>query len=150
MHRTANWEDIEPGTMDCGRIDIGRVHLHIRDQGRHRGAYGSRAAAQVNNNWRGGWPPLLHDSAEECRSLSDQQFRPAARHENARLHPDPEPAKFCPAENVLERKPVDPPLHGVAQLFGTEASGEEEVRLVLGKDTAGGAEEAGDGGSGKR
>ena len=150
MDYAANRKDIEPGTVHRGGIDVGSMHLNAGHQFRQHGTYGSGATAQVNNNGRGGWRPLRFSKAEERCAFADQQFRPAAGHKDSRLNPDPQAAEFRPAENVLERKPLGPPPHGIGEFFGAKAGRKKEVRLVLGKDTAGGAEEAGDGGSGKR
>jgi hypothetical protein len=76
---------------------------------------------------------------------ADQELGAAARYEDAGIHRDPQAAELGPAENVLERLAGGPPIHHGGQGGRCPRRGDEQLRLVLGEDTARGPE-PGDGG----
>jgi hypothetical protein len=117
----AQRKEVAARTPYGNRVNVGSVHFKSGNQRCQRGAYCPGAAAQVNNNRRPGRRRARGHGPETRNSLADEQFRPAPWHKNTWLHPDAQAAKFCPAENVFERKPVYPPLYGVSQIVRAKA-----------------------------
>jgi hypothetical protein len=101
-----------------------------------RDAEGAGAAAEVYDG-RAWWG--------EQQSLRDQVLRTPAWHEHAWVEQDPQAAEVCVADDVFERQPGDALLNHVGELGVVAGRGDQQVRLVLGEDAAGGAEGADDG-----
>src|SRR5207344_1953357 len=83
--------------------------------------------------------------AGEGGGLADQELGAAARDEDPGVHGYPQAAELRPAEDVFEWLAPGPPVHQGGQLGWRPGCGDEQLRLVLGEDTAR-SPEAGDDG----
>lgn len=72
--------------------------------------------------------------------LVDEELGAAAGHEDTRLDGDTQTVEPGPAENVFEGQSRDAPVHHGGDLVRGAGGGEDELRLVLGEDTACGTE----------
>jgi hypothetical protein len=72
-------------------------------------------------------------------------FGPAAWDEDAGVEEDAEAAEVCVADDVFDGQPGDALLDHMGELGVVAGRGDQQVRLVLGEDAAGGAEGADDG-----
>jgi hypothetical protein len=72
-------------------------------------------------------------------------LRTPARHEHTGVQQDPETTEVREAYDVFERQPGDALLDHVGEFGVVAGRGDQQVRLVLGEDAAGGAEGADDG-----
>ncbi|GAA1649344.1 hypothetical protein GCM10009744_46010 [Kribbella alba] len=72
--------------------------------------------------------------------LGHQELRTPPGHENARINLDAQAAELRPAENVFERKSIDPLIDQLGEFGVVAGSGDEQGCFVLGEDAAGGAE----------
>ena len=120
-----------PGTGHGSRVEVRRVHLeagHRRPQGR---AHGTRAAAEIDHDRAGRQPG---------QGAGDQQLRASARHEHPAGDRHPQPAEVGPAHHHLERGAGDALGDQSLELGRGAGLGDEQGCLLLGEDTARGAQ----------
>ena len=77
---------------------------------------------------------------EKENSLLDEELGAAARHEDARIDSDAQPAELGPAEDLLQRQARRPLLHHGVELIRGPGPGDEQPGLVFGEDAARGPE----------
>lgn len=130
---------VAAGAVHRGRVDVGGVQLDRAQRGGERGADRTGAAAQVHDD-RG----VRHLG----EGLFDEELGATAGHEDAGAHGDPQSAELRPADDEFERVAGDPAVHHAGQFVGGAGGGEDQPCLVLGEDTARGAE-CGDDGVGR-
>jgi len=124
--------DVAPGASHRSGVDVRGVQLDPvhgpsgRDQ---RHTYRARAAAQVNDDrpWR-----------HERGGLAGEELGAAAGHEHSGVHGDPQAAELRPAKDVFQRQAGDSSVHHGGQVGRRPCGGDEQPRLVLGEDAAGG------------
>lgn len=131
MDAAGERRDIAAGAAHRGRVDVRGVQFGPAEGRGQRGADRTRAAAQVDDDGR---------VARERDGLLDEEFGTAARHEDAGVEGDAQTVELRPAEDVFEGQSRDAPVHHRGGLVRGTGGGEDQLRLVLGEDTAGGAE----------
>jgi hypothetical protein len=100
--------------------------------------HGTGPAAKVHNN--GGLrtildlPHRLH--REQCYGLIHHEPGAPTRDKNSGIELNPEPAEFCPAEDVLQRIPGNAPLHCRSDAVRA-GCGEEQAGFLFRKDAPG-------------
>jgi len=137
--------DVAPGAADGGRIEVDGIHLGVLHGRGERGGDGTRAAAKVDDNGpeAGQWARGLREDGvlvEKENSLLDEELGAAARHEDARIDSDAQPAELGPAEDLLQRQARRPLLHHGVELIRGSGPGDEQPGLVFGEDAARGPE----------
>ena len=120
---------VAAGAPHGGGIDVDGVQLDPVQRSDQRDAHRARAAAQVHDD--GTWPG-------EGGSLANEELGSAARYEDAGPHGDPQATELRPAEDVFEGKTGDPAVDQGGEVGRRPRLGDEQPRLVLGVDTAGG------------
>jgi peroxiredoxin len=123
-----------------GRVDVGGVDLDIaprrEEAGRDGAAERATAAAQVDQQHRAGTGVGC-----ACGRLPDQQLGPLPRHEHAGRHQPAPTVELGPAHQVLQREPADARGGELLEAGGVAVGGlGDDPGLVLGEDTAGGAQ----------
>ncbi len=96
------------------------------------------------------FPTLFREDggrADEGHGLADEELGPAAGHEDAGVHGYPQAAELRPADDMLEWQAAGAPVHHRGEVGLGPCRRDEQPRLVLGEDTAGGAELGDDDGS---
>ena len=150
VHLTTGGGDVAAGAPHRGGVDVDGVQLDPVQGRDQRGAHRARAAAQVDDD--GSWPGedlagVAGGTAGEG-GLADEELGAAAGYEDPGVHGDPQAAELRPAEDVFEGQAGDPPVHHGGEVGRRPRRGDEQPRLVLGEDTAGGPKPGDDGGSG--
>jgi hypothetical protein len=113
--------------------------------GREHGRDGGGTAAELEHGRGTGRATVARDRGCERRlGLPQDQFGPAAGHEDTRLDDDPSPGEGRPAEDLLERSSRD--AVGDHRLERVAVGGlvEQQPRLVLGEDATRGPQASGD------
>ncbi len=72
----------------------------------------------------------------EGGGLGDEELGAAARHEHPGVDGDPQTAEFGPADDVFQGQAARPALDHGGDLGRGPGGGEDQLRLVLGEDTA--------------
>jgi hypothetical protein len=153
--------DVAAGARHRRGVDVGRVQLHPAQGRGERGAHRARAAAQVDDDGPrpGGYrPPWAHPGprwpgppregggrADERDRLFDEELGPAAGHEDAGVNGYLQATELRPAEDVLERQARGAAVDHSGEVRRGPGRRDEQLRLVLGEDAAGGAEPGDDG-----
>jgi hypothetical protein len=124
-----------------------------------RGTHRPRATAQVDHDQRPFWGKGLiiagmsnglDGLAGPGDRLVHEEFGTAPGDENSRVHRDPQAAELGPAQNLFQWQPGGAPVHHGGEVGGGACRGDEQPCLVLGEDTAAGAEPGGDEGEGRK
>ncbi|EKX68390.1 hypothetical protein STRIP9103_00459, partial [Streptomyces ipomoeae 91-03] len=137
--------EVAAGTAHRRRVDVGGVQFDlaalVAEGGGQRGPHRTRATAQVDDD--GGLGNGGH-------GLPDKELGTAAGDEHPGFDGDAQPRELGPAEDEFEGQTRDAPVdHGGGLVRGT-GGGEDQLRLVLGEDAAGGAQCRDDGGGGEK
>lgn len=126
---------VPPSAPHRGGIDIGGVQLDAGKRGGERRAHRAGAAAQVHDD--GGL-------GGERDGLFDQELGASAGHEDTGFHGYAKAPELGPAQDVFEGQARDAAVHHHGEFGGRTSGGEDQTRLVLGEDTARGAERGDD------
>jgi hypothetical protein len=119
-------------------VDVDGVQLDRTEERDQRGAHRARAAAEVEDD--SSWPG-------EGGGLADEELGATARHEDAGVQGDPQVAELRPAEDVFEWHAGGSPAHHGGEVGRRPRCGDEQLRFVLGEDTAGGPKPGDDDGA---
>jgi hypothetical protein len=130
--------DVATGAPYRGRVDVRGMQLDVVQRHGQRRADRARATAQVNHD--SSWPG--HGSG-----LADQELGAASGDEDPGVHGYPKAAELSPAEDVLKGQAGGPPVHHGGEFGWRPRRGDEQLRFVLGEDTAGGRKPGDDDGS---
>jgi hypothetical protein len=122
--------DVAAGAVDRRRVDVGGMEFGAVERRGQGGTHRAGAAAQVDDDrgaGDGGEGPL------------DEELGAAAGDEHAGFHGDTQARELGPAEDEFEGQTRDTPVDHGGGLVRGAGGGEDQLRLVLGEDAAGGA-----------
>ncbi len=83
----------------------------------------------------------------EGGGVVDEELGAAAGHEDSGVHGYPQTAELRPAEDVFQRQAGGSLVHHRGEVGRRPCRSDQQPRLVLGEDTAGGPKPGDDGGS---
>src|SRR5450755_4788606 len=81
-----------------------------------------------------------------CRGVPNQEFTPAARHEDATVDGDPLPTELGPTEHLFQGQAGDSLLDKPCKVGRRQCRVDQQRCLILGKDAAGRAQASDNGG----
>jgi hypothetical protein len=85
--------------------------------------------------------------ADKRDGLAHQEFRAAAGYEDSGIHGQPQAAELRPPDHVFDGLAGSSPFHHRGKVVGCPCGRDEQPRLLLGEDTAGGPQPGDDGGT---
>jgi hypothetical protein len=141
--------EVAAGAPHRSRVDVDGVQLDPVQGRDQRCAHRARAAAQVNDDssWPGEGLAGAGSLAGQGGGLVDEELGAAAGYEDSGVHGYPQAAELRPAEDVFERQASGSPVHHGGEVDPRPCRGDEQLRLILGEDTAGGPKPGDDDGS---
>ena len=101
------------------------MHVQRPGHGQQRRADRAGTTTQVDNH-------RIRD--DQAGREANEQFGPAARNEHAGFDNDGQGVEVGPADDVLQRQPVNPLLEHPGELVRVRRRSYEQISLVLGED----------------